>query len=445
MTINKIILWCEVPKECDASAAYLFQALEKKGYPIFLLSKGHRETRRYSLGQLFEYRSAFNLTIPDWLPKKWIPRLYEKPEVSAEEHYEKLKKDALSILSLVTPNFLVVWNAEAPNYGVLSDIAAANGVNILHSERGLIPASIYIDEHGVLNRSSRLCYWKDTRSKFSYQELGQSVLSLVSNASTVRHRFRRYESLKLWASIGSKSFSKIFVIFGSPSCENGFAGEDPYINRSIFPLFPSYFELFDFLVNRFPEVFWVYKPHPHSKLIDLPDYTNLITSHAHPDFLIEKGDAFLFHGSKLELQAALSGKPVVLLGYGELWGSEAVFEINSQRDLSNVIQKIVAEGESVGSDQKKLRDYLGWLSQEFLYFADPECCTIPFMKDNDLEKRLLELFGEEPSAEPFVPYSLIGQHRELINESAENYSKAEHYAKFFFRSVRRIISKLIYE
>ena len=370
-----LILWTYVPIEIENEVARFFRVLEEKhGHIIYCYPRNRQSSlKKWDVFNYFERiqdtQSDSYLT-PNLLGM-WENRYYLEfgKKKGSILLYERIQFARL-LLNYLIPDILVSWNPTCLVYGPITDIAKEKNIEILYSERGLVPPGIILDPYGIYNKCKLNSITRDLLDNETTEKtvrLGEKLLNKLSKElpTLIKSQNKRDNNL-----VNSSKFSanrKTILVFGISDLQGGMYPEDLSDRKAVFPYWNNYSDMIKDLLH-IDDIQVIFKPHPKYSIPVLleEESDRLIISNDDPNNLIRKSDIVIANGTKLELNALLLNKPLILPGYGQFWNKGCAYEANSKSHLLKLVKSI--ELKLLPKQKNYLIKYLGRLTNQELFF-----------------------------------------------------------------------------
>ncbi len=291
-----------------------------------------------------------------------------------------------SMLNLVKPDVVIVWNGMADVRGMIRWFLAKQKVPFFYAEKGMLPGSWYIDESGI-NAECSLdnSLLEDCLSPVELEDTKTYIKNVIESGSSAWEQPERVnEKEKFKESLGIDRDSKVIFFPGQ-------VGEDVNITR--FSAFGNVAEAVELVLNSLPEKSClVVKPHPKSKeqsknrLADLSNrYKNLrIVDNVNVWDIIETCDLVVSINSTVAFEGLLRGKQAILLGDGVLSKTGLCKKVNHS-ELGTEIRKCFENNSERAFEYSGLFSFVNFLRKNYYIFRNAE--LLPELVSSRIKKR----------------------------------------------------------
>lgn len=251
---------------------------------------------------------------PDMDLGEWVTRFGNRfPELADPEEVVSYVADNFNLLcDCFQPDVFVSWNRYDPVFGLPYQLAKERGIPTFDLERALIPHLISL---GLEFRQEPI--------DFSAEHLARGKELLSKHPSGHIRKQRRPH-----VSFAGKG-KGVLLVLGS---------WDAVTDREV-QLYRNSHDMAVRMAESLPGWKVIYKPHPLAPLVE-KSCPNLEISAANPVGLINKCDAVIANGTKLELDVIQNGKPLILSGGGFLSNSQAVRFVTTHKAAIEAVQSI---------------------------------------------------------------------------------------------------------
>ncbi|MDC2993772.1 hypothetical protein OAZ88_00605 [bacterium] len=264
-------------------------------------------------------------------------------KLSAAEVVNSLITTTHILLAALKPRLLIAHNPLIPHTGIPFDIAQSLGLPVLTIERGPLPSTMWLDEHGY-GGWSRYC-GKTLESMFRiehHQELekvGSECIKLGNSIHTPRGAtVVSHEPSK--ERLPVETLRPRILILGMADVNTAIFPSNHQDKQVNSPCFDSSSHL-AFEVSKCSVGTVVFKPHPNCyHLDDMQRFAEagIFVSGLDVEELLNWADIVITNGSSLEFQAHALRKPVVLAGRTIISGKAISYEVSEQRLLKREIR-----------------------------------------------------------------------------------------------------------
>jgi len=281
-----------------------------------------------------------------------------------------------SLLMQLEPGCVLTWDSTSPLAAITSALCLQLGIPVQTLERGLLPETLMLESRGIQAAS-------DLRAHWLTQEMPAEVPGLFERVQAYYCRMRpqKYQqppglanAAKLRAEL-ELAGRQVVVFFGQfdPS---GLAPSNSPQRHYNSPAFASTQDALMSLAaeTRYhPEVVLVFKPHP----MDGASYAEArskgvrIIGRADVHALIEVADVVAAQFTTLQFEAALYGKPVLLLGRSAWWGRGATYEVPRREELQGMLRASLRR-EDWPLRERRTRQFISWIMNDFLIRCSPQ-------------------------------------------------------------------------
>ncbi len=94
----------------------------------------------------------------------WLLVKNKSDEININNKYNEIFYHFYSVVDAIEPDIVLLWGGGLGyGFGIIGDIAKNKGIKIYHTENGLIPPGIMIDEKG--------CQWNSSTAPLTIKEI----------------------------------------------------------------------------------------------------------------------------------------------------------------------------------------------------------------------------------------------------------------------------------
>ena len=335
------------------------------------------------------------------------------------------------LLEILQPGYVLTWDSTSPLSHILRTMAHETGTPVQAIERGLLPETLMVESRGIQGYS-------DLRTHWLAQEMPASSFDPAAyeriRSYYLTRRPQKYdqpsfggggEELRRQLRLGTR---KVVVFFGHYDC----CGLKPGDTLERHYHSPGFDSTRDALMSvwacleRDSETVLVFKPHP----LDSESYVMAeadgicVVRDVNVHALIDLADVVAAQLTTLQFEAALYGKPVLLLGHSAWWGREAAYEAARRADLPSALEAALGRKEWP-TRSANARAFLTWIMDHFLIGYDREVPTRRGLQDfarfiartslinsdappmDERWLRMVEILNEMRSPRPCAAASLV--------------------------------------
>ncbi|MGE4545130.1 MAG: hypothetical protein AB7D06_13570 [Pedobacter sp.] len=248
----------------------------------------------------------------------------------------------ISILKLYTPSAVYIWNGFHLPEVALAQVAESSGIKRYFVERGPLAGTFSFDEMGINYRSSFVAHFEKIKSDIELQRIQRFSEHYISTGESNWGQPGRIASRAGFLNKFGIPKDKVILFFPSQV--------DKDSNSKIFsPLYPSvfdaYYHLVESLIPYSKDIFLLAKKHPMQEdagsFKGLPMASGRWVEEAHIFDCIEHSDAVVSINSSSAVEAALLGKPVLILGQSILEKNRFVIKVENTSDLSKSLGSLI--------------------------------------------------------------------------------------------------------
>lgn len=242
------------------------------------------------------------------------------------------------------PHLAITWNGVALLQKALAFLARTYDVPVLFLERGLLPQTLYVDTEGV-NYKSSIAGDKWFNNKIPYpdtqkinmtknycKKLKEEKRSVVDSGNQIS-----VEEIKIRLGIGPSSKVILFPM-------------QIELDSNILYFSPHYSKMIEIIkdiqqaISQFNDIHLIVKPHPEDRnrldeLQLLDNNTTHIPNNLNLYSLLELADLVITVNSTVGFEALILQKPVIVLGKAIYSEKGFTYDLQSQRELPNLIKR----------------------------------------------------------------------------------------------------------
>lgn len=332
-----------VVPELDHSATLLLRRLAdeagRRGIGIgFLLTANTPALKDLAWQAPREHVAHPAVSLPPDRRNVWLARrsgLYDYGVDKAQRWYERQARQASWLLAEGPPTAFYCWNRACCLQGCLGELLEAGGVPVGTIEWGCLPESFL-----VTARRQNFRGWRCPDPLPDSDTEAPARLPAALSVGTGLYRqpppALEHHPANLLA---AKSRGPKVVYLGFSEVDSFACPADHADARTYLPFSASCLDLARQISDGNPDGVTVFKPHPlHNPHATGRAGDRLWIVDGDPAAWIRWADVVVAGGSKLELTAALDGKPVVCVGGGLLWGSGLSADVHTPHQLRQALR-----------------------------------------------------------------------------------------------------------
>lgn len=249
------------------------------------------------------------------------------------------------LIKELKPKEIYLWNIYYPFHRIIKHVAEINQIPVKCVEFGCIPGTIAIDDVG--QQGEAFPYRKKelfSKNRVSSQMLRETQERLDHIYRTGENR-NSQEAENNFVFIENKENNYKNILFlGCNDLESTFMSSDK--KKTASSLFSSSGEAYKFVKNKCKKNKWTlkYKPHP----IEVIRYGREIYDENYVsgniNWIIDSADLVITPFSQCAYVSMIRGVPVILLGFSELSGTGAVYEVDRKYEFESTVKIALDDG-----------------------------------------------------------------------------------------------------
>ena len=287
--------------------------------------------------------------------------------INVNNKFNEIFFHSYGVVDAIEPDIVLIWGGGLRyGCGILGDIAKNKGIKIYHTENGLIPWGIMIDEKGHLwNSSTNPLTVKDISSQINSNDLEniKKIYEVFKSSPPLRDKEQSSISNdeKIW--FKNNNLRKVLFIGSSQDIYPKFSND--LNNKALhLPYFENYQNMIQEILDT-DEFCVVYKPHPGVQLPVKINHPYFLISHSDPNEWIDLCDLVIANGTHLELNVLLKEKPLILPGFGFFINKGCAYEPRSKDEFFDLL---LGKNIQFNKEQKNnLIKYLAWLNSQYYF------------------------------------------------------------------------------
>lgn len=249
------------------------------------------------------------------------------------------------LLQELKPSKIFLWNEFNAFHILFSQIAHGKHIPVYYMEYGCVPGTYTIDAQGQVGKSRvTINYRRFSKLPIMDRDLENSrrVIEYVYYKEPNRYSQPPKSIDFLFASLYN-SRRKTVLFIGQYDEGSGIIPYDRVSRKYISPIFKSSVEAQAYVEHLCELNGWnfIYRPHPitciHKRVKDPLCEANL-------NEIIDISDVVITIGSQVSYMALFRQKPVVMLGYNELYGKGCTYEAFNRKCIPVKIQDAIING-----------------------------------------------------------------------------------------------------
>ncbi len=269
----------------------------------------------------------------------------------------------LRLIKELKPQEIYLWNIYYPFHRIIKYVAEKSCIPVKCIEFGCIPGTIAMDDVGQQGEALPFREGK----VFRKNSVSSQMLDITRKK--IQHIYmtgenRNEQNIDLNCSFERKKEKTTILFLGCNDLESTFMSLDR--KKVASAIFSSSQESYRFVKKKCIKNKWLlkYKPHP----IEVVRYGDKIYDenyvYGNINWLIDSVDLVITPFSQCAYISLIRGVPVVLLGYSELCGTGAVYEVNRRSEFETIVKLALKDGIT---DQMK-NDFLIHVSQMLNFY-----------------------------------------------------------------------------
>lgn len=280
---------------------------------------------------------------PDLPPQRrqvWIERravMFDYGHDKAARWYQRQQQLAARILHSGPPEAFFCWNRACCLQGCLAELLESSGVPAGTIEWGCLPDSLLITARPQNFRGWTCADPLDSHDGAASPPAPTGPVKAA--AGLYRQSSPELEGHEAVIAGAGRTGPRIVCLGFSEVDSFAFPPRQPEA-RTYLPFSDSCLDLARQASAANPDGITVFKPHPmHDQLSPGRVDERLWVVEGDPEIWLDWADLVIASGSKLELTAAVAGKPVICVGGGLLWGSGLAAEVATEDQLRQAVTR----------------------------------------------------------------------------------------------------------
>lgn len=278
------------------------------------------------------------------------------------------------LLNVIKPKKVAMWNKFYPFHHILDELCKEMGIEAIYLEYGVIPGTYQVEKKGQMGESLPAV----KPQLFAQLEVSEED---KEHATEVHHYLKasrinrkdQPDSYELEAIMQRIDKNKpILVYMGQNDFESGMYPYGNHAKKFHSPIFDSSRAAAEFLSVLSDKNDWnlIYKPHPiciDNPLCKLSDehFSNAyIVNKCNINDLVEVADLNITILSTAAYVALIQRKPVLMLGYTQLYQKGCTYEALKKDMIEDIIKKALLDGHT----EEQRRKFLVHLAQLLKYY-----------------------------------------------------------------------------
>lgn len=305
-------------------AAGRHSALHDSGYINCDFLRSHYFFRRLFESLPYHAVDLSAIAVREYRLQRQHPAAESESEQQIKRKLRLWLAEAMQILKITQPDVVIVWNGMLSKWAVYAEAARFLNIPVYYAEKGFLPDSWYMDSKGINGASS--IAEREFNLHVSEQDIAEfkSSLRIIDyHGTSAWEQPCRKNTGAIREDLDIKNKQKVIFFPGQVDSDSNIILFSDYFRNSL--------DALSWLVKGLSkdEFFIVAKPHPKGTLSEgdfkkvLSDRGKVVTEVNVLD-AIELADCIVSINSTITFEAAIRGKPVLLLGKGVLNGKEYV-------------------------------------------------------------------------------------------------------------------------
>lgn len=279
---------------------------------------------------------------------------------------------ARTLLEILEPDIVILWNGMLYKRGIFKEVLKDLNIKFYYAEKGMLPESFYMDKEGIGAKSS-LAKTREfpTISNYNLKKWKKRIKKMDREGKSAWEQPERIDLDRVKRELGIKENVKTIFFPGQVDADS---------NILLFsPNFRSVSSALKWIIKGICEkkCFLLVKPHPKGKLTKL-DFEKIIGKKGKVRAKINVVDAIeicdlvITINSTVAFEAAIHGKPVVLLGKSILNNKEFVCQYKKGTHAQEIIENCLNQYQEAKEEKERsalsFAEYLD--SQYYAYRCD---------------------------------------------------------------------------
>ncbi len=278
----------------------------------------------------------------------------------------------VEFFDIVNPKAFILWNKFYALNNIIDSMCKERNIKTIYFEYGVLPGTFAFEDMGQMGESyPAVCCDEFLAKEVNDEDLDRAreILSHIKDSKLNRNLHVDVDFEYITSKI-KKDRPTIFYA-GQNDFESGLQPYDEDAKKFHSPFFKSSDEAALFLADIANKNNWnlIYKPHPIFKQLDTQkQLKNNIIQIDSGDIndLIDFADVTVTILSQTAYVASIREKPILLLGYNQLYGKSCAYEPENIEDIENTLKKAIEEGYT--NDQKNaFVKHVGQLNKYYLF------------------------------------------------------------------------------
>ena len=346
----------------EFEAVFVIEEIEKK-----YLDDNHIKgiVRPAALSRVYYSRAKKNCQISDEIKKtvecdkvlkKAVTNLRLKsPDMQKYYEYALVyyyREYIYKLLKKISPKAIFIRNTFEALNSIVEEVCISLGVEVVHTEMGVITGTLTFDFGGEMGRSYPTLYSKKFKQlQISEEEISEAYKIWEYIATTNMNRKVQYK-LNLEESVIKRIDNKKPTILyaGQYDFSSGIQPYDEISQKFHSPFLKSSLEGAIMLATIAEKNEWnfIYKPHPAMNLLneryDMLPKSVIVAEGIGINYLIELADVTITILSQTAYDALIRNKPVVMLGYMQLKNKGCTYEAFEEEKVEESIYMALKNG-----------------------------------------------------------------------------------------------------
>ena len=393
-----VFVYCYEDPWIAPIAGDLHAATNSLGYELFVIGGGKNDSidkERYvdldnlKFSSLFykSFKFAFTKSVDLTELVNREAKLFEnRPNVFYKEEYQKIFNlwftDATIIYKIIQPDIVIVWNGLFAKRVAYAHAAKQLHLPVYYAEKGMFPNSWYIDSKGI----NALSIVAEDRPNIEISEEAvgkwKSKLNMINKkGDSAWEQPVRTDTDALREKLGIKPGQKVIFFPGQVDSDS---------NIILFsPEFKTVVKALDWLAKDLPEneYFILAKPHPKGDAT-VDDFQKIIGNRGKATLdlnvldAIELADCIVSINSTVAFEAAIRGKPVLMLGQGVLSNKRFACKYVSSEDSYQQVKLCIEDYKKSKQDlHNEATAFAAYLDSEYYTYKQDIPKTINMLRD----------------------------------------------------------------
>jgi FMN phosphatase YigB (HAD superfamily) len=269
----------------------------------------------------------------------------------AEVHIYETKRYYDSLLDILKPKVVMLWNEFTAEQSVVLELARDKRIPLLFIESGAVPGTIHIDAFGEVGSSEPARFpEKVLKLPVDDGDIERAKMIINSVRETGLNRYREDFFSEADMALTSIARSRpTLVVIGQNDIDSGIV---PYTDDSKqfhSPIFKSSADTINFIAKLCEKNNWniLFKPHPlevRKNRVAKSMQNVVVIENGSVDECLKAADVTVSISSSTVYRSLILGKPVVLLGYTTLKGKGCSYEAFTVDSIEQQIKEAIHFG-----------------------------------------------------------------------------------------------------